>query len=262
MRQRPLPQHPYLAANGSSSMHNDAYASDAYAGGGPLGRDLQVSSATYGVEECATMSFDRQGRIVALCGGLEGSRLMLLDPDTLDVLAAHPLPPRKPSTETSPLEDLCGGAYFYLDERDRAIVETTNAQVWVLAESETPVGTPTFSLERTYDLSSAVPEGDCLIALMPDWDGRIWFVTQDGGVGTLDPAHRTRPQHPARRRADRELVRHRRDRRGLHRQRPRALPLRRRPPRQARSSPGASATTAARPRSRASCRRDPVRRPR
>ncbi len=188
VRQGSLPQHPHLAANGASSMHNDAYASDAYAGGGPLGRDLQVSSATYGVEECATMSFDRQGRIVALCGGLEGSRLMLLDPDTLDVLAAHPLPPRKPSTETSPLEDLCGGAYFYLDEQDRAIVETTNAQVWVLAESETPVGPPTFSLERTYDLSSAVPEGDCLIALMPDWDGRIWFVTQDGGVGTLDPA--------------------------------------------------------------------------
>ena len=187
VRQRALPQHPHLAANGSSSMHNDAYASDAYAGGGPLGRDLQVSSATYGVEECATMSFDRHGRIVALCGGLEGSRLMLLDPDTLDVLAAHPLPPRKPSTETSPLEDLCGGAYFYLDDQDRAIVETTNAQVWVLAESESPAGTPSFTLERTYDVSSAVPDGDCLIALMPDWDGRIWFVTQDGGVGTLDP---------------------------------------------------------------------------
>ena len=72
---RPLPQNPHLAANGSSSMHDDAYASDAHAGGGPLGRDLQVSSATYGVEECATMAFDRHGRIVALCGGAEGSRL-------------------------------------------------------------------------------------------------------------------------------------------------------------------------------------------
>ena len=187
VRSRPVPQHPHLAANGSSSMHNDAYATDAYAGGGPLGRDLGVSSASYGVEECATMSFDRRGRIVALCGGLEGSRLMMLDPDTLDVLAAHPLPPRKPSTEATPLEDLCGGAYFYLDEDDRAIVETTDAQVWVVAESDTPLGTPAFTLERTYDVSAAVPQGDCLIALMPDWDGLIWFVTQKGGVGTLDP---------------------------------------------------------------------------
>lgn len=184
---RPLPQNPHLAANGSSSMHNDAYASDAYPGGGPLGRDLQVSSATYGIEECATMAFDRRGRIVALCGGGEGSRLMMLDPDSLDVLAAHPLPPRRPSTETTPLEDLCGGAYFYLDDRDRAIVETTDAHVWVLAESETPAGTPTFDLRRTYDLGAAVPQGDCLIALMPDWDGRIWFVTQKGGVGTVNP---------------------------------------------------------------------------
>ena len=42
--------------------------------------------------------------------------------------------------------------------------------------------------------SPAIPEGDCLIALMPDWDGRIWFVTKDGGVGTVDPAHRHGPQ--------------------------------------------------------------------
>jgi hypothetical protein len=146
-----------------------------------------VTSATYGVEECATMAFDRQGRIVALCGGLEGSRLMMLDPDTLDVLAAHPLPPRKPSTETSPLEDLCGGAYFYLDDTDRAVVETTNGQIWVIAEVEGPAG-PTFMLERTFDVAAAVPSGDCLIALMPDWDGLVWFVTQKGGVGTLDPA--------------------------------------------------------------------------
>jgi hypothetical protein len=184
---RPLPQNPHHAANGSSSMHDDAYASDAYAGGGPLGNALQVSSATYGVEECATMAFDRHGRIVALCGGAEGSRLMLLDPDTLDVLAAHPLPPRRPSTETTPLEDLCGGAYFYLDDQDRAIVETTDAQVWVIAETRTAAGTPAFALQRTYDVSAAVPQGDCLIALMPDWDGLVWFVTQKGGVGTVDP---------------------------------------------------------------------------
>ena len=39
-------------------MHNDAYASDAYEVSGPLGRNLQVRSASYGVSECATMGFD------------------------------------------------------------------------------------------------------------------------------------------------------------------------------------------------------------
>ena len=94
VRSRTVPRHPFLAANGRNSMHNDAYASDAYAGPGPLGRNLRLTTATYGLEECATIAFDRQGRIEAMCGGLEGSRLMLLDPETMDVLAAHPMPPR------------------------------------------------------------------------------------------------------------------------------------------------------------------------
>jgi outer membrane protein assembly factor BamB len=182
---RAVPRDPHLAGNGSSNMHDDAYASDAYRTGGPLGRHLTVSSATYGVEECATMAFDRTGRIEALCGGAEGSRLMLLDPRTLDVLASFPLPPRKPGT-TPPTQDLCGGAYFYLDNRDRAVVETTNAQVWVVAQRQGLTGT-TFDLQRTYDLSSAVAGDDCLIALMPAWDGWIWFVTEQGRVGTLNP---------------------------------------------------------------------------
>jgi hypothetical protein len=186
VRSRTVPRHPFLAANDRSSMHNDAYASDAYAGPGPLGRGVEVSSATYGVEECATMAFDRLGRVEALCGGLEGSRLMLLDPETLDVLAAHPLPPRRVDPQTSPLEDICAGAYFYLDHRDRAVIATTNAQIWVVGQTETPVGTG-FELLRRHDLAAHVPEDECLVALLPDWDGLIWFVTQEGGVGTVHP---------------------------------------------------------------------------
>ncbi|HLN75511.1 MAG TPA: hypothetical protein VK204_00620 [Nocardioidaceae bacterium] len=186
VRGRRIPQHPFLAANDRNSMHNDAYASDAYTGPGPLGRKLRLTSATYGVEECATMAFDRRGRIEALCGGAEGSRLMLLDPETLDIIAAHPLPARKVNPEKSPLEDICAGAYFYLDHRDRAVIATTNAQIWVVGQSGSPAGVG-FELLRQYDLSAQVPDGDCLVALLPDWHGLIWFVTQEGGVGTVNP---------------------------------------------------------------------------
>src|SRR5215204_6620849 len=44
-----VPAHPFMARTGFNSMHNDAYATDAYRGGGPVGRDVQVTSATYGV---------------------------------------------------------------------------------------------------------------------------------------------------------------------------------------------------------------------
>ena len=178
-----IPQHPFMAATGFNSMHNDAYASDAYRTGGPRGQDLQVTSASYGVVECATITFDTRGRIVGLCGGLEGFQLMLIDPETLESQATMTTSQRDPTSGANPLTDLCGGAYFYLDHRDRAIVETAHGTVMVVQVTDTG-----FRLVREYDATAALPEGDCLIALMPDWDGRVWFVTQAGGVGTLDRA--------------------------------------------------------------------------
>src|SRR4029079_7346010 len=76
----PVPQNPWLSPNDTNTMHNDAYASDAYEVSGPLGRNLKVKSASYGIRECATIAFDSHGRIVGLCGGLEGFTMMVIDP--------------------------------------------------------------------------------------------------------------------------------------------------------------------------------------
>lgn len=176
-----IPQHPFMAETGTNSMHNDAYASDAYAGGGPRGDGLTVTTASYGVVECATITFDQRGRIVGLCGGLDGFQLMLIDPVTLEPLASMKTSDRDITSGANPLTDLCGGAYFYLDHQDRAVVETADGHVLVVRQAG-----ESFAVERDYNLTSAIPDGDCLIALMPDWYGRIWFVTQNGGVGTLD----------------------------------------------------------------------------
>jgi hypothetical protein len=46
---------------------------------------------------------------------------------------------------------------------------------------------PAFSLERTYDLSPHLTEGDKIISALPDWAGRIWFATTKGVVGTVEP---------------------------------------------------------------------------
>jgi hypothetical protein len=178
----PVPQHPHLAPNGRSNMHDDGYATDSYTGPGPLGRRPVVTSAFYGVEECATVAFDRNGRIVGLCGNLGGPVLRLLDPATLDVIASQSLPARQLKLGVSPLSDLCGGTYFYLDEQDRAVVTTTDRHIDVVADTGTA-----FVQQRSYDLTAAVPSDDCLIALMPDWSGRIWFETGGGIVGAVDP---------------------------------------------------------------------------
>jgi hypothetical protein len=67
-----VPRHPFMAANGRSNVHNDAYQTDTYRNLGPLGRRTRVYSASYdgagGVGSCGiTIAFDRKGRLVTTC---------------------------------------------------------------------------------------------------------------------------------------------------------------------------------------------------
>ncbi len=180
----PIPEHPYLSANGTSSMHNDAYASDAYEVRGPLGIRPQVKTSLYGLRECATIAFDSHDRMVGLCGGLEGFRLMVIDPQTLQPISELVTGNRNLASGANPFTDICGGTYFFLDGDDRAYPTTVDKTVWqvqVRADGQ-------LVKEKVWSLAAHMPADDCLIATMPDWDGLVWFFTQGGGVGTLDRA--------------------------------------------------------------------------
>ena len=184
-----VPTHPFMAPNGRSNIHDDAYQTDTYTWGGPLGRNMQRTSTFQG-SECASVTFDSAGRIVAVCVGLDHPRIVLFDPRTLDLIATFDLPPRMVNAGGgNPFTDFSGGGYFYLDQSNRAVIPTTTRHIWVVAESSGPLG-PAFSLQRDYDLTGAVPLGDSIISALPDWSGRIWFVSAAGIVGTVDRASR------------------------------------------------------------------------
>src|SRR5690242_3818263 len=53
----PLPEDPFMAPNGKSNTHVDAYQSDTYPTAGPLGHAPEVSS-TFLAAECGTVTFD------------------------------------------------------------------------------------------------------------------------------------------------------------------------------------------------------------
>jgi hypothetical protein len=173
------PRHPFMAPNGKSNIHDDAYMTDTYRWAGPAGGDMERRSSFQGAE-CATHTFDSRGRVVTICIGADGPRLAMFDPDTLELLAVHPLPPRQGG---DPFTDFSGGGYFYLDDRDRAVIPTSNRQLWIVGET----AGPGFETERVYDLNSAVTPDDKVFSALPDWDGRIWFVTAEGVVGNVDP---------------------------------------------------------------------------
>ena len=101
------PRNPFMAANGRSNVHDDAYMSDTYAVSGPLG-DGPAQSELFS-RECGSITFDSQGRIVTICVGLDRPVLALLDPHSLAVLAAMPLPLRNVTAGGNPFTDFSGG---------------------------------------------------------------------------------------------------------------------------------------------------------
>jgi len=174
------PQNPFMAPNGRSNIHDDAYMTDTYTVSGPLGDGPETSSLF--ARECASITFDSQGRIVTICVGLDRPVLALLDPHTLQTLAAMPLPIRNLQSGSNPFTDFSGGGYFYLDSQDHAVLSTNDRHLLEVAITSGP----SFTVVHDYDLSSAIPADDGIVSALPDWSGRLWFVSRHGIVGTVD----------------------------------------------------------------------------
>lgn len=183
-----VPQHPFMAPNGRSNIHNDGLQTDTYTTPGPAGRNMSVNS-TLRASECASVTFDAQGRIITICVGLDRPRLVLMDPDSLAEIASYDLPARDTGGDLfGAFSNFSGGGYFYLDNLDRAVVPTGNRHLKVIGTQKTFFGLITqFKTIRDYDLTTAVPESDSIISALPDWSGRIWFITTGGVVGNIDP---------------------------------------------------------------------------
>ncbi|MFF7092540.1 hypothetical protein ACFY9A_09085 [Streptomyces rubradiris] len=212
---RPLPgarppQHPYLAPNGRSGMHADGWGSATSPWSGPLGARPRADSERMALlgGECATVTFDRAGRVVTVCGTFTGFLVKLLDPRSLATLAEYELPQRPSTVEAITrldfsriFKDTSGGAYAYLDHEDRLVLADSRQHIVRLAHRQRADGGWEFTVTDDWDLGALVPhdcatwadpypDGSCdpVTSVMPDWQGRIWWVTRQGRVGTVDPA--------------------------------------------------------------------------
>ena len=205
---------PSVAAGGLGTMHADAAQSDVHRDAAPVGADLTVRSRIAGGQlprQCATQTFRKDGLLVAMCGGIAGFRLTLIDPETLDSLATYDLGMRSSALKTLVTRDLShtfsdssGGAYFLLDSEDRVIVGDPRQRIKRIAARNTD-GEWSFAVEDEWDMTPHVPsdclwftnwfpeEGACdgITTVMPWSDGRLWWTTRGGIVGTLDPERGT-----------------------------------------------------------------------
>ena len=108
------------------------------------------------------------------CMGLQEAYVVLADKDTLQGLAAYPIP-----LPTNRLNAL-GAFYFFLDNRDQFVIATYPDQIYILAEGGTEAN-PTLEKVGGYDLSEPVPDGDNIAGVMADWQGRLWFSIAGAG---------------------------------------------------------------------------------
>ena len=203
-----IPAHPFMARQGFNAMHADGYSSDVHLKG-PLGVNPQVNTRRGNRlpgSQCATLTFDSEHRLLMLCAGLSGFRIHLLEPRTLKLLAEYKLPMR-PSTfdalfnvDLSYMMEDSSGAYFYLDNKNRIVMAASDQTVRRIKHQQDKNGNWFFTTEDLWDLSKQVPhdcaalfnpkpEGECdpITAVMPDYQGFIWWVTRKGRLGTLNP---------------------------------------------------------------------------
>lgn len=200
---------PYLAADTNGTMHGDGGQSDTHLAAGPFGDDLEVRSRRAGnglPRQCSTFVYRSDGKPVVMCGGLAGFRMVLLDPETLVALAHYDLPIRPSSFEAAVKRDMgimmndsSGGAYLFLDNEDRLVFANSQSVVQRLNAKATD-GKWAFSVDQEWDLKPHVPN-DCfnwnnwfpsaacdkVTTVMPDHQGRYWWTTRKGRLGTLDP---------------------------------------------------------------------------
>ena len=188
-----VPPHPFMAKHGASCMHSDPFTTNTYAWPGPLGHSPEVSSRAMGFlgGECPTVNFDSKGRIVTVCVRDRRPSLVLLNPETLEVIDRRSLPRRNAPLlrMRKAMQDTSGGAYFYLDHMDRAVIGTADGAIEIVAIVDTPEG-PRLKPEERIELGSHLlrPNGqlDKITAVLPDYQGNLWFVGRYGSVGIVN----------------------------------------------------------------------------
>jgi hypothetical protein len=115
---------------------------------------------------------------------------VLLEPHSLRVLDRHALPRRDAPLlrMRKAMQDTSGGAYFYLDHLDRAVIGSSAGAIEVVGVREDPEG-PRFEVQESIDLEQHLRDArgrmDKLTAVLPDYDGNYWFVGRYGSVGVV-----------------------------------------------------------------------------
>ncbi len=193
------PHNPYTGPAGTSTMHANSASSDATLNPGPgIGGYYNVVSTNYwnGVEldtqnfsyALPTILMPQNGGLVCVGVGNDLTNkqiptVLLVSPFSLEILDSYEL--TKPQSG-----NLAGGVYSYLDHNnDLVLVNGDGYLQWYNVDYNMATDSGTITLEKEVNINQPMT-----VALVPDYQGNIWFATQGGieasqqvFVGFYDP---------------------------------------------------------------------------
>jgi hypothetical protein len=163
----PIAQNPWSAPSEFATQHGDTGASDTSPLAGPGKGPIELARLDL-FAACPSILPLRSGRMVAVCVQVlnQTPAAFLFDPDAMTKLAQRDL--GKGS--------IFGGVYPYLDERDRLVVVDADNNLLRLATDDLHVEQAT---------PVALDAGDHVVGLIPDYQGRDWFASERGTIGTV-----------------------------------------------------------------------------
>lgn len=183
----PIFQNPFMTPNNFSEIHNNAYQTDTFSISGPgrakhtsVQEKLVFPPAGIG----ATLAFNSRGQIITIRTSIDENQqmantLLLIDPESLEIIARTDLPSRVRSSS----QITFSGAYFYLDNQDRAVCVSGNQEIQIYA-----VQNNQFVLINVFDLSNIIGNSnDLLNSVLPDSNGNFWFITEQALIGYGTP---------------------------------------------------------------------------
>jgi hypothetical protein len=170
------PAHPFAAARGFATQHGDPGASDTTPLPGP---GAKVTSASLDLLAVCPSILPRQdGLLFAVCTQIANQTpaVYLIDPAALRTLATREL------TQG----DLFGGVYPFLDHEDRlVVVDGANQLLRIDVKAGALAIAEQSSIAETVAAHCGSPTCDSVVGLTPDYEGRVWFATASGLVGTV-----------------------------------------------------------------------------
>ncbi len=191
---------PFMAPHPFPWSHSDSWNSDTANIAGPLGRNPEVRSSTLAEARqysdwlftAESWAFDSHGRPIVNGFGLHEASVIMVDPDTLEVLTYYPLAitagdPAGEGEQKVPRS--AWAIYSYIDNRDQINIVSGSNKILVLREAGSP-SSPVFEKVEEYDLSLLVNgTTQRITGLIVDFQGRYWLnMGTSANIYVLNPA--------------------------------------------------------------------------